>query len=248
MRVIVTGMGGTVAPALAEALGRGEHEIVRWDRATDPPESEERVRGFLARHTPAWVCHVATGAPEWARWIARDCRARGVGMLWTGTVSVFSPSARAPLTPGMEPDARDDYGRYKIEVERLVLGENPGAIVARLGWQIAPRPGSNSMTDFLARAAAGGSGLIHASRRWVPSCCTIEDTARALAGLMSAGAPGVYHVEGNAAGRSLFELARAIARRIGAPWRIEAVDEPERDNRMQDDRLTVGQVSAALGL
>ncbi|TWT40909.1 hypothetical protein RAS1_35960 [Phycisphaerae bacterium RAS1] len=39
MRVIVTGMNGTVAPALGHALrGRGV-EVIGWNRRTDAPES-----------------------------------------------------------------------------------------------------------------------------------------------------------------------------------------------------------------
>lgn len=246
MKVIVTGMGGTVAPALAARLARDGHEIVRWNRATDPPDTEALVSAFIERHKPDWVCHVATGAPDWARWIARSCAGRSIPLLWTGTVSVFSPDAEAPLTPDRAPDATDDYGKYKIEVERLVLRENPGAVVARLGWQIAPTPGSNSMTDFLARAAAGGAGVVHASTRWIPSCCFLEDTADALAGLMSRPIAGISHIEGNSAGLSLFDLARGVAALLKARWRVEQGDEPVRDNRMREDRLVVGQVAARL--
>lgn len=246
MRVLITGMNGTVAPALARRLEAGGSEIARWDRATMPNSSEGEVREALARSRPDWVCHVATGPSEWAEWIARSCAASGVRLLWTGSVSVFSESAKPPLTPSMPPDATDDYGRYKIECERRVRAACPSVVVARLGWQIGLTPGSNTMTDHLTREAVRGGGAIGASDRWIPSCAFLDDTAEALATLMQRGESGVYHVEGNSAGLSMFQIARGLAGLLGAAWRVTSIDLPNRDNRMRDERVSVGQVAARL--
>ena len=247
MRYLVTGMNGTVAPALARHLRTRGDDVVAWDRNTDPPESEAATRGFIERHRPDWVCHVATGAPAWAEWIARACAGAGPRLLWTGSVSVFGPNAVAPLLATTTPDAEDDYGRYKIECERRVLKACPNSVVARLGWQVGEAPGSNTMTDFLTKRAAENGGRVEASTAWTPSCAWLPDTAAAMAGLMDSGTAGVYHLEGNQAGMTLHELACAINKRLGAGWNVVATDSPRQDNRMSDARVRMGQLRGALG-
>lgn len=246
MKIIMTGMNGTVAPALADQLRADGYEVRAWSREEHPPESQSAVRSFLEQQSPGWVCHVATGDPRWAEWIAQHCSALGIRLLWTGSVSVFGPSAPAPISAHSIPDATDDYGRYKIECERLVLGACPDAIVARLGWQIGMRPGANTMTSFLTKAAAASDGQIEANRNWTPSCAFLPDTAEALAALLRAGMPGTYHVEGNTAGLSFFDLATGINRMLGAGWSVRPVDGEAQDNRMADSRVNVRQVASRL--
>jgi dTDP-4-dehydrorhamnose reductase len=246
MHTIVTGMNGTVAPALAAALRERGAQVTAWDRAANPPDSEGAVRMFIERHRPVAVCHVATGAPEWAQWIAIACGDLGIPLLWTGSVSVFGSGHTAPFTPDMRPDATDDYGKYKILCESLVREANPRAIIARLGWQIGDAPGSNTMTDFLVRAAATGRNRIEASERWIPSCAVLGDTAAALAELLSLGEPGVYHLEGNRDGLTFHEIAVRIGLKLGASWDIKPVQTPALDNRMADPRVRMNQVASSL--
>lgn len=251
MKCIVTGMNGTVAPALARRLEAHGYTVVSWDRAVDAPADERAVRGFIARHSPGWVCHVATGAPEWAEWIAKAC-AGGPGagaprLLWTSSVSIYSAAAQAPIGPDAVADASDDYGRYKIECERRVVAACPGAVVARLGWQIGSGPGSNTMTDFLTRKAAEHGGVIEASSRWTPSCAWLDDTAEALVGLMAAGAAGRFQLEGNAGGMTFHALAVGIARMLKKDWRVVETETPRMDNRMGDARVRMGQIGDRLG-
>ena len=64
--------------------------------------------------------------------------------------------------------------------------------------------------------------------------------------VMQRGEPGLYHVEGNTAGLSLFDLATALARLKSFKWTVNPSDEPVRDNRMQDERVPVRQVKDRL--
>lgn len=246
MRVIITGMKGTVAPALAARLRADGDEVIAWDRAADPPTDEAATRAFIERHAPAWVCHVATGDPTWAEWIARVCGERGIGLLWTGSVSVFGDRHRAPLGVELEPDATDDYGRYKIDCERRVMNANPRAIVARLGWQIGDAAGSNNMVDYLTKLAKENGGRVEVSRGWVPSTAMLGDSAEAMRNLMRRGVPGIYHLEGNSAGLSMYEIATRLKRKLGAEWDVVGTDAPVRDNRMVDERVVMGQVADRL--
>lgn len=248
MRVIITGMNGTVAPAVAGAMSQRGWTSIAWDRRTDPPATEADVRRVIDGQRPDLVCHIATGPLEWAQWIAEVCAARRTALIWTSTVSVFSESAKAPIPPEATPDAADGYGAYKAQGERRVRGAHPGAIIARLGWQIAQGPGSNSMTDHLCRAAEASGGRIEASTRWIPSCAMLRDTASAIADLAQRNVPGTYNLEGNAAGSSMFDLARGIAAMLERPWVVAPAETPVRDNRMSDHRVVMGQLDRALRL
>ncbi|MEL6615032.1 MAG: NAD-dependent epimerase/dehydratase family protein, partial [Bacteroidota bacterium] len=90
MRALITGLNGTVAPALADALRASGAEIIRWDRSVDPPDSPEAVAATVQRVAPDWVCHLATGPEAWAGWIADACQASGARVLLTSSVSVFA--------------------------------------------------------------------------------------------------------------------------------------------------------------
>ncbi|MDX2115689.1 MAG: sugar nucleotide-binding protein [Planctomycetota bacterium] len=242
---MLTGMNGTVAPALALRL-RTAHTVVQWDRSAHPIDSEDAVRQFLDRSAPDAVCHIATGDPQWARWIAEWCAARRVRMLWTGSVSVFSSGTPAPIAPDATPNATDDYGSYKTHCEKLVREACPDAVVARLGWQIGRTPAGNTMTGFLDRTARENSGLIRASTRWTPSCALLEDTAAGLEKLIPTPHRGVFHLEGNSQGLSFFDIAQRIRTRLGAAWTLQPADEPAFDNRMTDPRIDMGRLSDRL--
>lgn len=104
------------------------------------------------------------------------------------------------------------------------------------------------MTHYFQRLAdtPGADGRIEASRRWVPSCAFLGDSASAMADLLDRAQPGVYHLEGNSEGLSHFDIATRLNQRLARGWTVVAADSPVRDNRMNDPRIAVGQVSARL--
>jgi dTDP-4-dehydrorhamnose reductase len=242
MNVIITGMNGTVAPVLADQLRQLGHFVSAWDRQQVPPENTSE---FLAEAKPEAVCHLATGPADWAEALARSSAEIGAKFLYTSSVSVFSAQQQGPFTIEAEPEPLDDYGRYKRECEQRVLAANRQAVVARLGWQIGDSAGSNNMVDFLVRAQQA-EGCIGASNRWLPACSFLADTAAALAGLLdSAGARGIYHLDGNT-GLTFFEVAQRLNARHGGTWRIYKTAEPDQDQRLIDHRISVGSIAARL--
>lgn len=245
-RALVTGLNGTVAPAVARRLRRAGYDVVGWDRAAVPPDDAAACARFVEATAPDWLLHVATGPADWAERIAAVCAERGVRLLFTGSVSVFAAAQRGPFAPDATPAPDDDYGRYKLDCERRIRAADPGALIARIGWQIGDAPGSNTMTDYLHRAA-GPDGRLAASTRWVPACAFLDDTADALLALMERHPPGLYHLDGNP-GLGLFEIARRLARLQGRPWRVEPADAPDRQNLMADGRVAVAPVTDRLGL
>jgi len=244
MKAIVTGMNGTVAPAVASFLRSGGVQIVAWDRSILPIDDLSATSSFLERERPDVFLHVATGPPQWAETVARECGRLQIQFLFTSSVSVFSENGTGPYRPGDQPTATDDYGRYKAECERLVQGANPRAIVARLGWQIGEAPGSNNMIDYLERTAAE-AGHIDASAQWYPSCSFLPDTAAALTSLLHRHEPGIYHVNGNK-DLNFFIIVSGLNRLHGKRWDVRPGTDPARDDRMLDERVHVAAIDKRL--
>jgi dTDP-4-dehydrorhamnose reductase len=244
MRIIVTGLNGTVAPVVAGELARASHQVAGWDRAKVPVDDRSAIRSFFDAQRPESFFHIATGPPEWIEAIATECAARSVRLLFTSSVSVFSDRRRGPFPPSAAPDAADDYGKYKADCEARVQATCPDAVIVRLGWQIGTAPGSNNMIDYLYREATA-NGKLTLSRNWLPACSFLEDTAKCLVTHFEEMNPGIYHLDGNP-GLSIFEIARQLKRLYGWDWEIEPLDEPDADNRMEDPRLNVRPISERL--
>ena len=240
MKAIVTGMNGTVAPVLAHTLTGVGHTVVPWNRALVPTDNQQTVHDFIRHERPDWFFHVATGSPDWASWVAQACAAHGVRLLFTSSVSVFSADQHGPLSVKTVPQPGDEYGRYKLECERRVQAHRPEALVVRLGWQIGLTPGGNHMVDHLHRTFQT-AGQIEASTEWFQACSFLDDTAAALVHLMTSGAPGAYHLDGNP-GLSFFEVVTGLKHLLGATWQIVPSGQPVQNNLLVDERVRVRSI------
>lgn len=245
--ILITGLGGTVGPALRAALEARGRSCTGWDRAAASPEDPHAVRAHLARQDPLAVCHLALGAESWAAELAAWCRERGRPFLFTSTAMVFDREPDGPHRPDDPRTAKDGYGQYKVRCEDQVRAANPGAVIARIGWQIGTRRGGNQMLEAF-HGMIAREGKIAASRRWVPATSFLDDTAAALVGLLERDAPGTYHLDGNATSAWTFDrIARALANRHGDPgWRVEPNDDYVHDQRLVDERVAVRPIADRL--
>jgi len=235
MKFILTGMNGTVAPALAHRLRNDRHHITAWNRNQIPIDNPVACDAFICEQKPDWVIHMAMGSPDWAAGMAQVCHREGINFMFTGSVSAFDGGKTGPFPCDHVLDATDDYGKYKAECERKVMAANPNAFIARLGWQIGDAPGSNNMIDFLTRNQAE-KGKIEASTGWIPSCAFLTDTVEAMNSIIMKFPPGIYQLEGNP-GLNFYQIVIGLNALHGNKWLVVKKDEPARDNRMLEERI-----------
>jgi dTDP-4-dehydrorhamnose reductase len=256
MRALITGMNGTVGSALAAALRLRGDAPIPYARG----RAEFLELSFIARclsdARPDVVFHLAIASKpagleneqwrvnvEWPARLAAICAAAGIRFVFTSTAMVFSDRATGPFTVDREPDAADGYGLQKRTAERLVRQAYPDAVVVRLGWQIGEAPGGNQMLSYFEQHMRE-HGVVRASRRWLPACSFLEDTAAGLIAL-EAMPGGLYQLDSNTRW-SFYEIAAALNERAGPPWRIEPTDDFVFDQRLLDARLKTPPLSARL--
>jgi dTDP-4-dehydrorhamnose reductase len=254
VKVLVTGLGGTVGRAFGAVVRAAGHTVVGWDRAAVPIDRYDAMDAFVGATAPDAVVNLAIASQptgrereswlvnyEWPSELAWICRQRGLRFLHTSTVMVFSGATAGPFTLASPADAPDGYGHEKRLAEHRVLSQYPHAVVARLGWQIGDAPGSNNMIDYFARVAAD-QGEIRASSRFLPACSFLADTADALVRLLDA-PPGLYQLDANTHW-TMLDIARALAAPRG--WRVVETDIPAQDQRMLDPRPAVASLRTRL--
>lgn len=247
MTVLITGLGGTLAPVLGEAFAARGETVAGWDRGRVDPNDRAACEALLDELDPAVVCHFAMGAEAWAAALAAWCRAHSRPFLFTSTAMVFDRLPDGPHRVGDPRSAKDDYGRYKIRCEDAIRGASNAAIVARIGWQIGAARGGNNMLEALYRMAEV-SGAVRASRAWIPACSFMRDTADALLTLLDRGEPGVFHLDANAHSALDFPtIARRLARLHHADWAIEITDDYLHDQRLPDSRVSLPPLTERLG-
>ena len=241
MKIMITGMNGTVAPVLADALQTDGHRIIPWDRSSIPVDDAVSVKKFIGNEKPDWFFHLATGSQEWAELIAGICHAQKIKFLYTSSVSVFAAQQQGPFSIKDIPRPGDDYGRYKLNCERQVQTACSGALIVRLGWQIGTTAGGNHMTAYLDKICQA-QGHIAASTNWYPACSFLSDTAAGLVHIMQHFSAGLYHLDSNP-GLSFHEIATGLRQMQNAPWIISRDRIPVQNNRLIDKRVPVAPIT-----
>lgn len=237
MKAIITGMNGTVAPYVYDELRHQDIDVIIWDRTQTDIHLEAAVHAYISEHQPDLFFHIATGPIEWVEAIAKSTQALGIKLLFTSTVSVFSEKGSGPYTRENVPDSEEEYGKYKIECEKIIQKYHHNAIILRLGWQIGPHARPNNMFHYLTQQHQD-KGYIEASSKWYPSCSFLEVSAHAIVDCALNFMPGVYLVNSNQR-YSFFEIVTKLNQRYQMNWTIKETTSFKRDDRMMDSRVRV---------
>ena len=245
MRLLITGLSGTLAPRLAPLAEAAGWRILGWDRRDVPADDGTQARAWLARARPDAIAHLAIGDAAWAGLLAAHAQERDIPLLFTSTAMVFDHNPDGPHDVAAARTARDDYGRGKIACEDAIRRANPGATIARLGWQIDDRATGNNMLAELDRWQAR-DGCIVASARWTPACSFMADTCEALLALLTTRHEGIVHLDSNAAEAWRFDqVVVALRTRFERDWVVEA---DRSDAAYAHDQRLVGGAVALAGL
>lgn len=232
MRWLITGLSGTLAPVLARRAAAQGVAVIGWDRRTDPTEDPRAIAERLDALRPTAIAHLALGPGVWAEALARWAAAHDRPFLFSSTAMVFDAEPDGPHRVDDACTARDDYGQHKAMVEQQVRQAHPGAMVARLGWQIDPQAPGNNMVVAL-DAQQQRDGAIRASTRWKPACSFMDDTAEALVRLLEKPVPGVHHLDANAEdGHSFHAIVTALREALQRPWNVDIDDAYAHDQRL----------------
>lgn len=62
-RILITGMNGTVAPALAAEIRARGGQVVAWDRSAVPPNDDSAVEEHIRTCEASALVHCAVGSP-----------------------------------------------------------------------------------------------------------------------------------------------------------------------------------------
>ncbi len=246
MRILLTGMKGTLAPVMAEHLRTQGNETVAWDRSSVDPENISSSTAFLERTQPEAIVHLAMGSENWAAQLAAYARTTAVPLIFTSTAMVFDHHPDGPHRPTDLRSAQDDYGRYKMRCEDTVLEANPDAIIARIGWQIDPSGRGNNMLAQL-EAQQQQQGHIRVSEQWIPACSFMSDTAAALWTLLERNISGTYHLDSNALeARPFPRIVAALSSHFGRGWTLEHTTDYRHDQRLIGHETLMSPLSSRL--
>ena len=196
MKIIITGMNGTVAPWIAKVYKSKGYEIVSYDRNQVSTEDYEAILKFIETIDPRVIIHCALGPLAWAETLAKICHMLDITFVYTSTVSVYSNQQKGPFVVSDPVIPNDDYGTYKKNCEDACLAINPKSYILRLGWQIGYDANQNQMLNFIYEAMKK-DGVCKLSSRFYPSASFLEDTAKAIYNVVLNLPPDIYLVNSN---------------------------------------------------
>jgi dTDP-4-dehydrorhamnose reductase len=269
MRVLVTGATGQVGSEVVSLFHRLGHDVVAPGRDgldfMQPAQVEQRVR-LLG---PDWIINCAAytqvdraeSEREQAFIVNRDspaalarataaCNAR---LLHISTDFIFDGRQSRPYREDDAPGPLGVYGQSKREGELAVQDILPDAMLLRTAWVYGVH-GHNFVKTMLRLAGEGRPLRVVDDQTGSPTWA--RDIAGAIAGLLQAGAAGVYHYS-NAGSVSWCGFAAAIleeAARAGFDIQTRTVepittaDYPTPARRPVYSVLDTGKIRAELGL
>lgn len=144
--------------------------------------------------------------------VAAACREFGARMIFYSSDYVFD-GVQGTYTEEDVPSPINEYGRQKAEAERGVLASDPRNLVIRTsgayGWQWEPK---NFVLQVRKNLSEGKTMRVAEGVRYNPTY--VENLAEITAGLVAAGAGGIFHAVG-AEEIERVEFARRAARAFG---------------------------------
>jgi dTDP-4-dehydrorhamnose reductase len=250
----VTGAGGMLGRAVLARLA-ATGDAIAHRRADCDLADAGATQDWFAAHRPNVIVHCAAWTdvdgcesdPERAwrdnatatRNVAQAAAATGAALLHMSTDYVFDGEKPGPYVEDDPPAPLGVYGRTKVAAEEEVRRHAPRAWIVRTSWLFGAG-GRNFVRTIAGLLAERDEIRVVADQ--VGSPTYTPDLAQCLEAILERGAFGVYHVT-NAGACSWFELAAAIAVRLGSAARVvpcTSAEFPRRARRPRNSVLDCG--------
>jgi dTDP-4-dehydrorhamnose reductase len=221
-RVLVTGAGGQLGTALAEAFpGAVGLTRAQWDVREPPPLVEAPE---LVLHAAAWTdVDGAEADPQGAAAVnvggTQHAAQLGAPLVYFSSDYVFDGRKREPYVESDGPNPLSAYGRTKLHGE-AAAGDR--SWIVRSSWLFGPT-GKNFVRTMLALGAERDEVAVVDDQRGSPTYVGhLADATRAIPGLPF----GVYHVsaEGDC---TWADFAEAIFEEAGLRCRVRRISSDE---------------------
>ena len=236
MRILITGANGMLGRELAPVLAP-RHEVRAVSHAECDIADESSIGHAVAEWTPELVINCAALSdvdgcerdPEralavnghGAGHLARAAERIGARVFHISTDYVFGGEKHTPYTEQDTPNPLSQYGRSKLEGERLVLGEGvqPSPhLVIRTSW-LYGRYRTNFVDKAVENARVGKR--ISAVTEQVSCPTWTLHLAEKIAALVETRASGILHLAGSGA-CSRYEMARYLVSKLGCSAEVLA--------------------------
>ena len=236
MRILITGANGMLGRELAPVLAP-RHEVRAVSHAECDIADESSIGHAVAEWTPELVINCAALSdvdgcerdPEralavnghGAGHLARAAERIGARVFHISTDYVFGGEKHTPYTEQDTPNPLSQYGRSKLEGERLVLGEGvqPSPhLVIRTSW-LYGRYRTNFVDKAVENARVGKR--ISAVAEQISCPTWTLHLAEKIAALVETRASGILHLAGSGA-CSRYEMARYLVSKLGCSAEVLA--------------------------
>ncbi len=221
MRLVVTGLHGQIAKALAERAETSSNlTVIPLGRPTLDLGTPGDVAGMLRQLNPDLVVSAAAFTAvdqaeqdtdlafringEGAGSIARGAAALGLPVIHMSTDYVFDGSKACPYVETDKTEPVSAYGRSKLAGERLVATANPDHAILRTSWVYAAG-GRNFVRTMLRLACVNSEIPVVADQYGSPTYAPdiagaiVEVAAHLLAEPRNTELRGIFHVCGSGA-------------------------------------------------
>lgn len=235
MRVLVTGAGGLLGPAVVAVARERGHEPLGLGRDELDVTDAMAVTGTIHAHEPDAVIHCAAFSQvdraeteramatrvnrDSAAYLAGACASLGAVMVYVSTDYVFGGPRDRPWGHGEPCEPANHYGRTKLEGERAVAASEAEHLIARVSWLFGPaRP---SFVDAMVERARAGETLRLVHDQFSTPTWT-RTASETLFDLLERGGRGTFHVTDGGAASRLDQATEAL-RILGLEVPVEPV-------------------------
>jgi dTDP-4-dehydrorhamnose reductase len=226
--ILITGGGGMLGHALADALTERGHKSVALNHQqldiSDPSaiekafaENKPTLVLNCAAHTKVDLCEQEKEKADAINGhavgnIAASCRNSGAVLVHVSTDFVFDGSLRRPYLPTDRVNPLSAYGISKLLGEQALQKNAPQRwLIVRTAW-VYGRHGANFPRTMVQAAQAGKPLSVVNDQLGTPTYTV--DLAGAILDLLDSGATGIWHVT-NSGQTNWYDFARATLEEFG---------------------------------